>query len=64
MIIACPAGYWIMNYWLQNFAYRITPGVLPFILAGVMALGITILSVSYQAVKAAIANPANALKYE
>ena len=63
-IIALPAGYFIMNQWLQNFAYRISPGIWLFFLAGVAALVIALITVSYQAVKAATANPIDSLKYE
>lgn len=64
MILAFPAGYLITAFWLQNFAYRISPGVLPFLSAGGLAFVITIISIGYQAVKSANADPVNALKYE
>jgi len=53
-----------MNQWLQNFAYRINIELGTFILAGVLALIIALLTVGYQAVKAAKANPVDALRYE
>ena len=61
---ACPVAWYCMDYWLQNFAYRIELGPGTFILGGVIALVITLLTVSYQAVKAATANPVEALRYE
>jgi len=64
VLVAWPAGYYIMNTWLQNFAYRIGLGVDIFMIAAVLALVIAIITVVYQALKAAIANPAESLKYE
>ena len=63
-IIAWPVAYYAMNKWLQDFAYRINMGVWIFILAGVLTLIIALLTVSYQAVKAALSNPVEALRYE
>ena len=63
-LIAWPVAYFAMNRWLQNFAYRISIGLGTFILAGVLALIIALLTVGYQAVKAARANPVDALRYE
>ena len=53
-----------MNQWLHNFAYRIDIGLWTFLYAGVIALVIALLTVSYQAIRAAIANPVEALRYE
>jgi putative ABC transport system permease protein len=53
-----------MNTWLQNFAYRIGLGVDTFLLSALLALAIAIMTVTYQAVKAAVANPVESLKYE
>ena len=63
-IIAWPLAYFAMNQWLQNFAYRINIGLGIFVLAGVLALVIALLTVGYQAIKAARANPVEALRYE
>ena len=63
-IIAWPVSYYIMNNWLQDFAYRIEIGWMIFIAAGVIALVIAIATVSLQTVKAALANPVDSLKYE
>jgi putative ABC transport system permease protein len=63
-IIAWPVAYFAMNYWLQNFAYRINIGLGIFILAALLALVIALLTVGYQAIKAARANPIEALRYE
>jgi ABC-type lipoprotein release transport system permease subunit len=53
-----------MRNWLQDFAYRTSLGMLTFVLTMVLALIIALLTVSFQAVKAAVANPVDALKYE
>jgi putative ABC transport system permease protein len=62
--IAAPAAYFIMQSWLQNFVYRIDIGWWVFALAGGLALFIALLTVSAQAIKAALANPVEALRYE
>ena len=59
-----PIAYFAMNHWLQNFAYRIDISLGTFILAGVLALVIALLTVGYQAIKAARANPVEDLRYE
>ena len=63
-IIAWPVAYYFMNKWLQNFAYRIDLSVWIFILAGLVVLVIALLTVSFQSIKAAMANPIDSLRYE
>jgi len=63
-LIALPASYYMMNNWLQNFAYRISYSILGFILATIIAGIIAVLTISKQTYKAASANPVDALKYE
>ena len=63
-IIAIPVAYYFMNKWLEEFAYRIEISWQVFVLAGCIALVIAILTVSFQAIKAAIANPVKSLRYE
>jgi putative ABC transport system permease protein len=63
-IIAWPIAWYVVNKWLQNFAYRIDMTIWPFILAGFSALAIAIGTVSWQAIKAATANPVESLHYE
>lgn len=63
-VIAWPIAYYFMRSWLENFAYRIDLTVGVFLLAGVVALVIAMITVSLQAAKAATANPVDALKYE
>jgi putative ABC transport system permease protein len=64
MVIAFPLSWWAMNHWLQDFAYRITIGWDVFVLAALLAIGIAVLTVSWQAVKAALANPVKSLRSE
>jgi putative ABC transport system permease protein len=63
-MVAWPVAYYIMNRWLQNFAYRTDLGMGIFVLGGVLALAIALVTVTYQAMKAARANPVDALRYE
>ena len=63
-LIAWPLAYFAMDTWLADFAYRIEMGFGVFLLATAIALVIAILTVSYQAVRAAIANPVKSLRYE
>lgn len=63
-VIAFPLAWWAMHHWLQDFAYRITIGWEVFAVAGSMAVGIALLTVSFQAVRAALANPVKALRSE
>jgi len=63
-LIAWPAAYFVMKNWLQNYAYKTNVGWLIFLGAMGLAVIIAIISVSYQAVRAALANPANSLRYE
>jgi len=63
-IIAWPVAYFAMKKWLQNFAYRIDLGVWTFVLSGLAALAVALLTVSYQSIKAATANPVDSLRYE
>ena len=63
-LIAVPVGYWVMTQWLENFAYRTSIGISIFVAAGVISLIITLLTVSYQSIKAAVANPVDSLRNE
>jgi putative ABC transport system permease protein len=64
LAIAAPIAWYAMNRWLEDFAYRIEIGWWVFALAGGLALVIALLTVSVQAVRAALANPVEALRYE
>jgi len=63
-IIGWPIAYWVMDRWLQNFAYRTSIGIGTFLLSGSIVLVAGLLTVSYQAFKAAGADPVDTLKYE
>ena len=64
LIIASPIAYWGMHKWLQGFAYRINIQWWVFIIAGFIALFIALFTVSFQAIKAAVANPVKSLRSE
>jgi putative ABC transport system permease protein len=64
LVVAMPIAWFAMNRWLQDFAYRIEISWWMFALAGGLALVIALLTVSTQAIKAALANPVEALRYE
>jgi len=63
-IIAWPATWYAMHKWLQNFAYKIDLTIWPFLFAGLAALAIAMLTVSFQTIKTARTNPVNSLRYE
>ena len=63
-VIGWPLAYLVMNRWLQNFAYRAHIRIEIFILSGLSALVIALIAVSYQTIKAAMANPVDSLRYE
>ncbi len=63
-IVAWPLGYFAMNKWLRNFAYRMDIGLTPFLLSAFFALIIALLTVSYQSIKAALTDPSVSLRYE
>ena len=63
-VIAVPVGYYFVNKWLQDFAYRINIGWWMFAAAGIFVLAIALLTMSFQTIKAARANPVKSLKTE
>ena len=63
-VIACPIAWYAMHRWLESFAYKTELSWWIFALAGVLALGIALLTVSWQSWKAATRNPIEALRYE
>ncbi len=63
-IIAWPIAYFSMTKWLQHFAYRIDLGITIFIISSVLALTIALITISFQSVRAARANPVDSLRYE
>ncbi|KIC94681.1 ABC transporter permease [Flavihumibacter solisilvae] len=64
LAIALPVSWWIMSSWLQNYAYRISlsPGI--FVIAGIAVIVITLFTISFQSIKAAMANPVKSLRTE
>jgi len=64
IVIGFPLVWWIMNNWLQEFAYRVPVGAGVFIVAGMSIVLITIITISFQAIKAAVANPVKSLRTE
>ena len=63
-VIAIPVAYYAMNKWLENFAYKTSLSWWIFALAGLLALGIALLTVSWHSWRAATRNPVKALRYE
>ncbi len=62
--IAWPVAYYVMSKWLENFVYRTSIALWTFVLAAVLALLISLLTVTFQVVRAALANPVDSLRYE
>lgn len=63
-VLAIPATYFLAEQWLQDYAYRIPNGVSNYVWAGVIILGLSVVTVSYQSIKVALINPVNSLKKE
>ncbi len=63
-LIAFPLAGWLMNRWLEGFAYRISLGAGVFLVSGSAILGITLLTIGFQTIKAGLANPADSLRTE
>jgi len=64
LCVAFPVSWWLMNNWLRGFAYRIHISAGVFLLAGISIILITLFTISYQSIKAAIANPVKSLRTE
>ena len=64
VLVAFPLAWWAMNQWLQSFAYRINIGVGVFVIAGASIIVITLFTISFQAIKAALINPVESLRSE
>ena len=63
-IVAAPVAYFAIDRWLQGFAFRVEISGWIFLMAGLAALGVALLTVSYQSIRAALINPVDALRYE
>jgi len=64
IVIASPLAWYFMSKWLQDFAYRIDIGWLVFLIAGLSATALALVTISLQAIKAAVANPVKSLRTE
>jgi ABC-type antimicrobial peptide transport system permease subunit len=64
ILLACPLAWWMMSRWLDDYAYRISLNLWIFVWAGALAVLITICTISFQAIRAALANPVASLKTE
>ena len=64
MVIATPLSWYAMNNWLEVYAYKVTISWWIFALASIIAVAIAILTVSFHAIKAAVANPVESLRTE
>ncbi len=64
LLIALPLGWYLMHQWLQDYAYRITISWWTFFIAGISAVLIALCTISFQAIKAALANPVKSLRTE
>jgi putative ABC transport system permease protein len=62
--LAWPVAYYIMSRWLKNFAYRADINIFIFVVSGLLVLGVALLTVSFQSIRAATADPADSLRYE
>jgi putative ABC transport system permease protein len=64
IVIASPISWWAMNKWLQDFIYRAPISIWVFVIAGITAIAIALITVSFQSIKAAIVNPIKSLRSE
>ena len=64
IIIATPISYYLMNLWLKNFEYKVAISWWIFVLSGIICVLVAVLTVSYQAIRAALMNPVKSLKTE
>jgi putative ABC transport system permease protein len=62
--VAWPLAYWLMRRWLQGFPFRTEPSPWVFLLSGTLTLGIAMAAIGFKTVKATLANPVKALRYE
>ncbi len=63
-VLTCPVAWWVMNNWLQNFAYRVSMSAWIFLFSGAIALALVIITVGLVTYRAASVNPAESMKYE
>jgi ABC-type antimicrobial peptide transport system permease subunit len=63
-LVGCPLGWYTMNWWLKSYAYHIDMSVVTLVVAALICLAVSILTVSYHSAKAAMINPVKSLRYE
>jgi putative ABC transport system permease protein len=63
-VVSVPLGMYAMNKWLEGFAYKISPGITVFVVAGIVSFLIAWITVGFESVKAALGNPVKALRSE
>ncbi|MGD8778577.1 MAG: ABC transporter permease [Ignavibacteria bacterium] len=63
-VIALPAAFYVAEWWLQEFAYKISMPYEVFVMSGILAIAVALITVGYQALKAALSNPVESIKYE
>jgi len=63
-VFAVPVAYYGMSKWLEGFAYKISIGWFVFVMAGLVALAIALLTISFESIKSAMSNPINSLRSE
>ena len=63
-LISIPVTFWAMHAWLHDFAYRINISASVFVIAGIVVTLIALITISFQSIKAAIANPVKSLRTE
>ena len=63
-VVACPIAWYLMQLWLESFAYHITVGPLVIIIAVTLSITIALITITWQSLKAASANPVMSLRYE
>jgi putative ABC transport system permease protein len=63
-LFACPITYYLISKWLESFSYRIEIGVLTFVVGGLIATTIAVLTIGYHTVKSGFENPVKSLRYE
>lgn len=64
ILVAAPLAFWTMDTWLSKYSFRVPMSMWVFVLSGLLAITIALLTVGYQAIKAAVANPVNSLRVE
>jgi len=64
VLAAFPLAWWTMQQWLESFVYRVNIGAGSFLVAGASVILITLITISFQSIKAALANPVDSLKSE